>query len=524
MINASLKNLLGNVPGIATVYGAVRPGRPRTRYNLEQLAAHLPVAVEQARPHASSAPSRSRVLLFATLHYWIEQAAIVGLTLRGLGHDVTVAYLPFSNWDKPINTLDLRRQDRYTRRVLAPLQGLVHTISLLDWVTADALPAVLEKAVETQSEYDAMYSLQNEEVDRQSPLYRLRLARNRSAAGSAVRLLQAEKPDAVLIPNGLVTELGIFFQAAQHLGARAVTYEFNDQREQIWLAQDDIVMRQNTDALWSGCQARPLSRSQRAKIASLEGARRSAGVYGKGTRRWQDMASQGGDRVRRALGLDKRPVVLLPTNVLGDSLTLGRHLFAATMAEWVEATIRYFMARPEVQLVVRVHPGERLIKGTSMLDVVRRILTPDVHNIRVIGPSEPVNTYDVIDIAELGLVYTTTVGMEMAMKGVPVIAAGKTHYRGRGFTLDPASWTDYFRILDTVISNPYSHHLTRKQVETAWNYAYRFFFEYPFEFPWRLMHFWNDLKTWPVGRVLSDEGRASFGRTFRHLAGVPVVW
>jgi hypothetical protein len=59
------------------------------------------------------------LLLFATLHYWVEQAAMVGLALRGMGHDVTIAYLPYSDWRKELNPFDLRRQDLYTKRVLA---------------------------------------------------------------------------------------------------------------------------------------------------------------------------------------------------------------------------------------------------------------------------------------------------------------------------------------------------------------------------------------------------------------------
>ncbi len=84
-----------------------------------------------------------------------------------------------------------------------------------------------------------------------------------------------------------------------------------------------------------------------------------------------------------------------------------------------------------------IHPGEVLIHGQSMVEVVRQVMPRLPEHIRLIGPREKVNTYDLIEVADLGLVYTTTVGMEMAMKGLPVIVAGQTHYRGRGFTYDP---------------------------------------------------------------------------------------
>jgi hypothetical protein len=545
----TLKDILGKIPYSADLYDAIRPVRPKTRYNLSQLQAHLPAAVEQVKAALTeqttgqiAAPSAKKIILFATLHYWVEQAAIIGLALRGMGHQVTIAYLPYGDWDKEINAFDLRRQDLYTRRVLSPLKGLINCVSLLDVGRVgggsryaptelldhrrriETLPEALKTAVETASAFDTMYTLQVEDFDRDSEVYKRRVVRNRQAALAAFRLLTESRPETVLVPNGLVTELGIFYQVARHLDLMTVTYEFNDQREQIWLSQNDIVMRQNTDGLWAAKGNIPLTEAEREKIAGLEDARTSAKKYGKGTRFWQDVASVGGEKLRSSLNLDERPVVLLATNVLGDSLTLGRNIFTASMAEWIEKTVQYFAGRPDAQLVVRVHPGERLMKGPSMVGVIERAVPDRPEHIHVIGPNEKVNTYDLMEIASLGLAYTTTVGMEMAMRGVPVILAGQTHYRGRGFTHDPTTYDEYFGMLDGLLSGSSAGRLNEKQVEAAWNYAYRFFFDFPIDFPWRLMHFWKDYEIWPLARVLSDEGRAEFGKAFDYLAGTPREW
>jgi len=534
-----LKELFGKIPYTADLYDAFRRSRPRTRYNLEQLKAALPAAVEQVRPYAEKAPAGKKLLLFATLHYWVEQAAMVGLALRGLGHDVTVAYLPYGDWRKDINNFDLHRQDLYTRRVLAPLDGLVTTASLLASRPASSdLSSDLIADIHLVSTYDAQYTLQVEEVDENNDLYRLRFRRNEYAARAALAYLQAKRPDVVLIPNGTITELGAVYRMARYLGIRAVTYEFNDQREQIWIAQDDEVMRQHTDDLWAARGSQKLTDDQRNLIEDLESARMGAKAFGKSVRKWQDVETVGGEKIRQELGLDERPVILLATNVLGDSLTLGRNLFAESMAAWIAETVRFLAGIPgtgaepyqsastergrSVQLVIRVHPGERLTHGRSMVDVVNEALPSIPEHIHVIGPLEKVNTYDLMEVASLGLVYTTTTGMEMAMNGIPVIACGETHYRGRGFTLDPVSWEEYYDMLEAAIKKP--RRLTREQIETAWEYAYRFFFEYPQPFPWRLMHFWKDVDIWPLSRVLSDEGQAEYKQTFDYLAGKPIKW
>ena len=118
---------------------------------------------------------------------------------------------------KKINAFDLRRQDLYTRRVLAPLSGLVNYVSLFDVHPAERLPLELEKAVETASAFDTMYTLQVEDFDRQSQLYKLRLERNHSRCFTGIKPVAKRAPRAVLIPNGLVTELGVFYQVARHL-------------------------------------------------------------------------------------------------------------------------------------------------------------------------------------------------------------------------------------------------------------------------------------------------------------------
>jgi hypothetical protein len=110
----------------------------------------------------------------------------------------------------------------------------------------------------------------------------------------------------------------------------------------------------------------------------------------------------------------------------------------------------------------------------------------------------------------------------MAMNGIPVIVCGQTHYRKRGFTLDPTTWDEYYALIEQALKG--TTNLTGTQIETAWEYAYRFFFEYPLEFPWRLMHFWKDMEVSPMSKVLSDGGQKEFGKTFAFLAGEEINW
>lgn len=530
-MNKTLRNFLGELPLAAELDYALRQ-KSRARkdhFNLHRLEKSLPALAKVAAPFAQDAPRGKKILFFATLHYWIEQSAVVSLALAGLGHNVTLLTLPYSEWHKKMDKMTQRQRVLHTRDALAALAPLVEHASFLDLRPASDLPASLQADVEEVSRWDAQYTLMREEVDladaSDRALYDLRLERNGFAARAALAYMQANRPDVVLIPNGLILEMGIVFRVARRLDIPAVTYEFNDQREQIWLAQNSSIMQQDTDYLVEARCHLPMTDAMYERLADLENARRGARVWGKSKRLWQYVSSQGADETRKTLGLDDRPVVMLAANVLGDSLTLGRDIFAASMTEWITKTVQFFAARPDVQLVIRIHPGEKLVPQAKSMGVVVREALPEIPNhIHVIGALDKVNTYDLIEIADLGLAYTTTVGLETAMNGAPVISCGRTHYRGRGFTVDPNSWDEYFSALESVLSDLPAHRLSDGQIAKAWNYAYRFFFEYPRPFPWRLMNFWDDLEIWPLEKVLSDEGRAQFEDTFKFLVGEPFTW
>jgi hypothetical protein len=55
-----------------------------------------------------------------------------------------------------------------------------------------------------------------------------------------------------------------------------------------------------------------------------------------------------------------------------------------------------------------------------------------------------------MDDLDVGIVYNSTVGMEMAYRGIPVIVGGDSHYRDLGFTYDPDSQKEYFALLNRI--------------------------------------------------------------------------
>ena len=520
---ALVKDILGGLPFTVELdwYLRQRHKGLKSRFKLTLLEDHLKVILADVHPFAETTPAGKKVFLFASWHYWIMHTTLCGLVLRGMGYDVILGYLPYGDYNRPVSSFDLRRQDLYTRDILKKTSPLLTVVPFLDVEPADQIPGELIKAVERVTVFDAQYTLQREDVNEDEPIYQLRHERNLEAARKAYAYFQKNRPDVVIIPNGMIQEYGVVYEAARLLGIPAVTYEFGEQDQRVWLERNKLVMYHFTDQAWEKFRGRLLDREQRGWLETFLKARQGVQVGAAFAHLYQKTSRFGPESIRSSLGLDDRPIVLLPTNVLGDSATLGRTVFTKSMAEWIERLVPYFAAHSEIQWVVRIHPAETWTVGPSVAEIFHKAMPSLPSHIRLIGSTEKVNTYDLMDITDMALVYTTTAGLEIALRGIPVLVSGRAHYRKKGFTLDADTWEEYFRLLDAALADLPGHRLTAQQVETARSYAYFFFHEYPYPFPWHVEKIGKDLERTSLAYVLSQEGQAEFGQTFHHLAGTP---
>jgi hypothetical protein len=67
--------------------------------------------------------------------------------------------------------------------------------------------------------------------------------------------------------------------------------------------------------------------------------------------------------------------------------------------------------------------------------------------VTLVEPEAGIAAADLVGLADLVLVYNSTAGIEAAAGGRPVLVCGAPHYRGKGFTIDISSRTDYQRAL-----------------------------------------------------------------------------
>jgi hypothetical protein len=295
------------------------------------------------------------------------------------------------------------------------------------------------------------------------------------------RILERANPDRVFMLNGTFFAEQIMMAVAAERGIPFGTYEKG-------FIHDSIVMTTGTTAshlkvppgTWEDVRDTPLTEDESDAIDAYLGQRRQG--VGVPNNFWEGRVDDV-DRIHRELHLDtKRPLVVMFCNIMWDSAVLEREVAFAGMGDWVLQGIAWARRHPEIDLVIRIHPAEIKLRNhptrERMADHIARNVAVLPPNVRVVQADDPTSSYVFMDEAVLGLVYSSTVGLELAARGVPVLVAADTHYRGRGFTIDPSSGDDYWVEADRLLRDPPDWDERARIRELARRYAVLLFFRF----------------------------------------------
>ncbi|MCW5824486.1 MAG: capsule biosynthesis protein [Cyanobacteria bacterium TGS_CYA1] len=187
-------------------------------------------------------------------------------------------------------------------------------------------------------------------------------------------------------------------------------------------------------------------------------------------------ANSNPDELMQEIGINPSiPVIGLLTNVVWDAQVYYPGNSFPNMLDWLLKTVRFFAARVDLQLLIRVHPAELKSWQKSRQFVEEEIkkefpILPK--NIFIIPPQSTINTYKAMMACDSVLIYATTAGLELACMGIPTIIAGEAWMRGKSIGIDITSQEQYFKILDSL---PLKERLDSAQISKAKKYAYHFY-------------------------------------------------
>lgn len=158
--------------------------------------------------------------------------------------------------------------------------------------------------------------------------------------------------------------------------------------------------------------------------------------------------------LRSHLGLSENTLVIaMYTNVIWDAQVVYSSNVFNDIFDWIWTSITEVKKNKKVTLVIRIHPAET--KGgvptkQPMLNEIYKKFPKLPENVKIIPPSSDLSSYTLANIADLNIIYGTKMGLEIALMKSPLLIAGETFSRNKGYGHDVKSRKEYIEILSDI--------------------------------------------------------------------------
>ncbi|MEO6056994.1 MAG: capsule biosynthesis protein [Gemmatimonadales bacterium] len=290
------------------------------------------------------------------------------------------------------------------------------------------------------------------------------------------RLLEQEAIEVVVVNHAIYVPHGIVAEVARREGRRVVAWNVAYRKRSFVFSHDETYHHTLMSEPVTAWESIEWSGEREAEIVEYLGSRRRGGrdwIVFHNTKPEEDLRRATPELA--AIDPD-RPIIGLLTNVAWDAQLHYRANAFPDMLDWIVRTVRWFEGRPDLQLLIRVHPAELSGDIPSRQRVVEELrgafptLPP---NVFVVPPDSPMSTYAAAEACDAVVIFGTKTGVELTSLGIPVIVAGEAWIRNKGLTTDATSADDYFAILSRL---PFGARMLEPAVRRARKYAYHFFF------------------------------------------------
>lgn len=294
---------------------------------------------------------------------------------------------------------------------------------------------------------------------------------------AALNSLEESKPDICIVTSGKTIGFAPFYQACLSKGIKVMTWdECGYERNGFIFSFNNFANEYHLDEIWENVKETILTEKQENFLDAYLNRMRKGNV---GTALFYPNPVYDHDQIRNELNIPKgKKIVALLANITWDTSCLGRDTIFNNMFDWICQTIDFYKKTPDCQLVIRCHPSEGnvpdYIKSDEKIsDMILEKYKCPPENISIITGDQQLNSHALCEMSDLILVYTTFVGLEMAIKGRKVIVCGEAHYRNKGFTYDANSTDEYFLNLS---NNKFylKKEITPSMVDLARRYAYTY--------------------------------------------------
>jgi hypothetical protein len=268
-----------------------------------------------------------------------------------------------------------------------------------------------------------------------SIVYRRYIENALCEAWAVERYLNKKKYDRVIIFNGRMAYTKVVLELAQKRCIPTYIHEQGRLREHISLALNVGVNNFDLQRqFWNDWKDIPLTYSEIEKILCYLYKREQGDPEAL---TWYPFTCPptNNEHLRKNLCIanDKKVWALFTSSIFEMAQIDGFNMYGfKSQNHWIEYAIGAAAKYPDVHLVIRVHPNLCTNNNTKVDDTEWRyfkdLKTRIKDNITIIEPHELFSTYDLMNLADVGLSYISTCGLEMAARGKPVCIGATTFY------------------------------------------------------------------------------------------------
>ncbi len=247
------------------------------------------------------------------------------------------------------------------------------------------------------------------------------------------------QPDTVVTLNGRFFTHWAAFELARERGIRVVTHERGLNKNTTRFAENHRTHELGpVRDLWEAWKDVPLDEGRLDRVLDVL-RNRCLGIDYAVNPFSPPLGAEGQpDSIREHLGLDARPIVAVFTSSNDETAAFADRCAGAfpDPTDFLPATLELARQLPQVQFVIRIHPNVQSRLGTNKAQLAEAIemrqSAPE--NLRVILPDEVISSYALVDESAVGVVYASTLGLEMACAGKQVLCMAQSTYAHVGCT------------------------------------------------------------------------------------------
>lgn len=173
-------------------------------------------------------------------------------------------------------------------------------------------------------------------------------------------------------------------------------------------------------------------------------------AYERDTPRENAERAQWLSTISRLAKTSRRRVIFVAPHVFSDAVFMEGYQLFGTYLRWYESTIRIVRNIPDALWITKEHPSADQYGETGLVRgiVDRYTLQSKQSNIHFAPNS--VRPSDILALSDAVVTVRGTVGMEFGAHGKLCVLAGNANYSHLGFSVSPASVSEYVSILHLV--------------------------------------------------------------------------